>query len=47
MEEVSDHSAINSRTATDVSVINAQARCFQKRKKLEDEDVMDDVTTVA
>lgn len=47
MEEVSDHNAISNRTATNVSVINTRTRCFQKRKKLEDENVMDDVATVA
>lgn len=47
VEEVSYHSATSNKTATNVSVINTRARCFQKRKKLEDENVMDDVTTVA
>ncbi|RMC12346.1 hypothetical protein DUI87_09861 [Hirundo rustica rustica] len=47
VEEVSYHNATSNKTATNVSVINTQARCLQKRKKLEDENVMDDVTTVA
>lgn len=47
VEEVCDHNAISHKTATNVSVVNTQARHFQKRKKLEDENVIDDVATVA
>lgn len=43
----SDHNAFNSGAATNITVIKISSKCFLKRKKLEDKNVMDDVTTGA
>lgn len=34
LEEVSYHNATSNKTATNVSMINTQARCFQKKKEI-------------